>query len=55
MSDFYARFIKPYRKAIAAAVCAGVMVAAREYDLGWLQVASAVVSPFAVYFARNES
>ena len=55
MRDFYARFVKPYRKAYAAAICGGIMVASQHYDVGWLQVASAVVSPFAVYFARNET
>ena len=47
--------LAPYRKAIVAGLVAGVTVAATYYQVPWLQIASAVVAPFAVYAVPNEA
>jgi hypothetical protein len=46
--------LRPYRKAIVSGVLAAIVVAAQFYHLPALQVAAALVSPLAVYLAKNE-
>ena len=46
--------LKPYRKAIVAAVLAAVICAAQYYQVPWVQIAAAAATPFAVYFAKND-
>jgi hypothetical protein len=45
--------LKPYSKAIAAGLCAAVMLAATLYDYPPLAIAAAFVTPISVYLARN--
>jgi hypothetical protein len=45
--------IRPYSKAIAAGICAAVMMAATYYDYPPLAIVAAFCTPISVFLARN--